>query len=527
MLIAAFFLLKNARAQTNAIVIEGRVDTSTLNKYKLEYIAVKFHNTENMLNNEETMLECPIGSDGTFQVKYDLADQFCYLSFWVKYTGITGLKKKIFAPLTNLFSGTGIDQMYLFEKGDHCKLNLNRKGILRFTGKGSDKLNCQSDIYNFQSLDESIELRRTDLLLSKKYDDFNLLMDKLLDLEIKAKLNILYSYKEQLSPHIYNLIKADAIAKTEYDFFTAKILSWLMGFHSPGESRTRARKSFWNFYEPYLKKKSIADIDADILLQSAYYTDCLLLKERLIYAIEKDTYSMRGDSFTALYTIIKDKYNGKLRDELLIRAVFKLYPMFPEETKSNLDDLIKVTSNERYKTSLIKFQRKLSGKAFPFQLQDANGKVHKLSDYKGKLIVIDFWFTGCTFCSRLNAYMHSVIDKYKTNKNIVFMTVCTDENKEMWLKSVASGKYTSVETINLYTNGLGTAHPLWSYYGYIGAPQQLIIDKDGMVITSNPPRPFSAKPLERFNGRYQPNEEDTLNHPSTKAFMELLNEHLY
>ena len=69
-----------------------------------------------------------------------------------------------------------------------------------------------------------------------------------------------------------------------------------------------------------------------------------------------------------------------------------------------------------------------------------------------------------------------------------------DKDKSVWAKSILSGKYTSSETINLYTNGFGRSHPFIQNYNFKAYPSQILIGKNGELITSSPPRPDAPDP---------------------------------
>ena len=43
-------------------------------------------------------------------------------------------------------------------------------------------------------------------------------------------------------------------------------------------------------------------------------------------------------------------------------------------------------------------QLKVGDKAPAFSLEDQQGKTVKLADFKGKVIVLDFWYRGCGWC---------------------------------------------------------------------------------------------------------------------------------
>ncbi|UYQ90970.1 TlpA family protein disulfide reductase [Chitinophaga horti] len=128
--------------------------------------------------------------------------------------------------------------------------------------------------------------------------------------------------------------------------------------------------------------------------------------------------------------------------------------------------------------------------AFPFELKDTLGRVVRLDDFKGKVVYMDFWFTGCKGCVQVAKGLHeAVLPVFKADTNVVFLAVSLDINFLQWKKSIRAGLYTSEGETNLYTMGMGGDHPIYKHYGFSGAPQTLLIDKQGLLISSSPPLP--------------------------------------
>lgn len=53
-------------------------------------------------------------------------------------------------------------------------------------------------------------------------------------------------------------------------------------------------------------------------------------------------------------------------------------------------------------------------------LRDAEGKAHALSEYRGRVVVLDFWATWCAVCSKVMPQMEKLHRKYKERGVVVF-----------------------------------------------------------------------------------------------------------
>ncbi len=130
----------------------------------------------------------------------------------------------------------------------------------------------------------------------------------------------------------------------------------------------------------------------------------------------------------------------------------------------------------------------------------ANRPVH-LSDFKGKYVFVDMWYSGCGFCISTNKALYTVHEKLK-NENIVFLSISVDSNREKWITSIRenspktslnpwAGQYCpSPGTIILYTGGSGENNDFVKKYDPDHSyPKLMLIDTSGKLISDNPPRP--------------------------------------
>jgi len=149
--------------------------------------------------------------------------------------------------------------------------------------------------------------------------------------------------------------------------------------------------------------------------------------------------------------------------------------------------------------SLIQDFRKLYTRGqsvAPFFLTGKNNEIISISDYKDKVVVLDFWFTGCRGCMILAHSLKIAKKRLADDTDIVFISVSIDKDKNTWLKSVSEEKYTHADFINTYTGGDGMDHPLIKRYSITAYPRLMIIGKNNKLATANPHIPNSLEEVD-------------------------------
>lgn len=166
---------------------------------------------------------------------------------------------------------------------------------------------------------------------------------------------------------------------------------------------------------------------------------------------------------------------------------------------------ISVGFNEKHTTLSYALKQSSQGalfqKSYPFSLPDSTGKEVTMDDFLGKVVVLEFWFTGCAPCIALAKSMEPVIDYFVDNKDIAFVSINLDSKEITWLNSLSNGvrfrykhldehvNYVHSHAISLSTFPAGFEHPITNYYDIVGVPVLILIGKEGEILDRNPPRP--------------------------------------
>lgn len=109
--------------------------------------------------------------------------------------------------------------------------------------------------------------------------------------------------------------------------------------------------------------------------------------------------------------------------------------------------------------------------------EDTEGKPMKLSDFKGKVVMLDFWGTWCGPCMQMVPHNVEVTKKY-ADKPFVLVGVNSDRDKEKLAKRMAEEKI----TYRSFWNGEeGAAGPISKDWKVQGWPTVVLIDHKGVI----------------------------------------------
>ncbi|UEG51782.1 AhpC/TSA family protein [Mucilaginibacter daejeonensis] len=119
-------------------------------------------------------------------------------------------------------------------------------------------------------------------------------------------------------------------------------------------------------------------------------------------------------------------------------------------------------------------------KAPDFTINSLDGKPIKLSDYKGKYVMVDFWASWCPPCRAENPNVVKLYNQYK-GKGLNILGISLDDNKADWQAAIATDKLTWTHASDLKKfDG-----PTEKLYHIEAIPSNFIIDPQGNIIAKN------------------------------------------
>ena len=202
-----------------------------------------------------------------------------------------------------------------------------------------------------------------------------------------------------------------------------------------------------------------------------------------VWYLHKDKKLEEGEKFD--YTCLKEK---DLQQEYLLNAAksFKFHDEY-RELFSELDGEI-LTPIFEQRMKLIEKDLKWSapGVSAPdFKGYGPDSAAISLSDFKGKVLVVDVWATWCVPCRRMMPYFVELENEFK-NQGVEFLSVCMGVSieRELWLEMLGKQKLPGHHCFIASWTG-----DFAKNYKVTGVPRYMVFDRQGRIVSVNAPKP--------------------------------------
>ena len=114
-----------------------------------------------------------------------------------------------------------------------------------------------------------------------------------------------------------------------------------------------------------------------------------------------------------------------------------------------------------------------------FKLKDLNGKQISLSDYKGKIVILNFWAVWCKYCKQEMPDLNELNKSLVKENDVVILAVDSEES----INTVKGYLNSNNISMNVLMDSDGA---VTKAYGITGFPTTFVINRDGTLFTQIP-----------------------------------------
>lgn len=401
-------------------------------------------------------------------------------------------------------TGTDICKFAIVEPGDNIYINAvltdNGNQIkINYTGKGSEKYKCNADI-------QSIPI--WGIGRGNNWDRKKAIADSLVEVQTK----VLSQYKGKISNQIFGILSADITGRVYSELAYSNLISFLdWGTIKPDYLDPVLQKGIAS-----LSKQDSTDLKAGYFSQSYVKFFYDQLKLELLYKTGHNRFGFR-----ALFELIKNTTKDKFREKLISYALMNNYDLGEGGIFSDLSDgefasyfkeaatIVKTPTLRKFIDRQIKSGIK-GAVAYDFTLPaDSSLRKVSLSDFKGKVVLLDIWAYQCTGCYKFSNLFHEkVYPLFKNNPDFVVISAMVDmSNRKGYmqrLRSEGGYVYTSPDYINLYGGReVPEGRRIEQAYNISAYPFIRLIDRQGRIFSVKVPTPIEEKQTDLIESLIQ------------------------
>lgn len=152
------------------------------------------------------------------------------------------------------------------------------------------------------------------------------------------------------------------------------------------------------------------------------------------------------------------------------------------ELFNNLTQRVKDSEDGKMISKYLSINKdpKIGDHFIDFEMQTPTGETKKLSELKGKIILLEFWASWCGSCLGETPNIKKVYDQFHKDGFEIF-AVSFDMDKDSWTKYIEKGNlnWNHVSELKHIGNTAGLI------YGIYAIPDNFLINEDGIIIARN------------------------------------------
>ena len=309
-------------------------------------------------------------------------------------------------------------------------------------------------------------------------------------MKIKATGEGVYNLRLQSDPSEFatvindaDKIEVEADFKKQNDFYNVKGSKASKAIEDYFTKVTEMQGEKFNLY---FKVDSIRKNNGDPLLAE----NLTARQQQLINDLKTYTQqTLQQANNTSLALFILATYQGMALNQNYMMSAFtnpevvvylnEMLSRSPDRTdiagvRNNVEAAIKKSNVQEQKTMWV-------GKQAPeLSLPDTEGRNVKLSSFRGKYVLVDFWASWCAPCRRENPNVVQAYNQYR-NKNFTILGVSLDRQKAAWEKAIVDDNlnWTHISDLKYWQSEAA------SIYQLSVIPFNVLVDPDGKIIAEN------------------------------------------
>lgn len=309
---------------------------------------------------------------------------------------------------------------------------------------------------------------------------------------VKAK-EFIKAHKDNIPPYTYYSLVSKMFDAENPDLNTVKEIAKMSvdksrnELENPSEKQPNHQsKNDWEEERKYLLGLNLYNLgkvlyeegdkeEAKKILDDAFqYTGGMEIDVNELFAQSLLETGKAGEALEILSEAVKESKGNEAMKELLKTAYIQR-----KGNETDFDAYLKELDDaaKEKMTSALKKQMK-NDPAPEFTLTDMGGIAVSLADYKGKIVILDFWATWCGPCKSSFPGMQKAVNKYSDNDNVKFLFINTWEGVENKLKNANDFIKQNNYSFRVL---MDESNDVISKYKVRGIPTKFIIGKDGNI----------------------------------------------